>query len=109
MCIAIVDECIHQRNRELAMAVKNAIEPLCRKEKGRAAQIAREQAERLDYMISMDFDINRYNNTYNNNNIYNKNTKGMNDFIMIVGGDYVKGDKVIPPRLALSKTGFPPR
>lgn len=46
-----VDEVLVLGNRNFALNVKTAMEPLCRKEKGKAREVAIEQTDRLDYCI----------------------------------------------------------
>lgn len=78
----LVDDCISMLDRERALQLKNFLEPLCRKETGRAADIFKAQAERLEYMIKNDFNKNL-------------NKKNMGNSVVVMFGDYVEGDKVM--------------
>lgn len=79
---ALVDDCLAMQDRERALQLKNFLEPLCRKETGRAADIFRAQTERLEYMIKNDFNKNL-------------NIKNMGNNVVVMFGDYVEGDKVM--------------
>lgn len=47
----LLDEALFLNKRDIALHVKMVMEPLCRKEKGKARDIAIEQTERLEYGI----------------------------------------------------------